>query len=163
MRFFDEQRNTFAVVETYILRSDIIFEHQEVPIYEIDVFAGIKSEYVEDMPPLENIEIPNIPKVDGAFHVRGDSMAPLLRQGDYVFCKLVPNRRGGLFFGNMYLVAFTIDGEDYVTVKYLHQSEKAGYYRIESLNPAYPPLEIPIDSVKALAIVKASLRFETIG
>lgn len=63
----------------------------------------------------------------------------------------------------MYLLSFTLDGDDYITIKYIQKSDLEGYVRLESHNPHHSPKEIPVDSIRALALVKASVRFNTWG
>ena len=93
-------------------------------------------------------------------HVKGYSMYPLLLPGDTVLYKIVPNRRGGLNFGKIYLLAFDLDGEECITIKYVHKSDRPGYYRLESCNPEFAPREVLIDNVRTMAIVKASIRYD---
>lgn len=152
----------YSVVERFILRSDVIVGEQHVPLYDLEAVAGLRALFVDEQVPMDEIQIAGIARCDGAIHVRGDSMYPRLKEGDVILYKIVPNRRGGLFFGQMYLLAFDLDGEEYITVKYVHQSDMQGYYRLESENPAYADRDIPVDCVRAMAIVKATLRYECI-
>lgn len=114
--------------------------------------------FVGSEAPVDAIEVADIPRCDGAIHVIGDSMEPVLMPGDVVLYKIVPNRRGGLFFGNMYLLAFDMDGEEYITIKYVYESDIPGHYRLVSENPRHSPCDVPISNVRAMAIIKASLR-----
>lgn len=147
----------YRVIERFILRSDTVIGKQQIPLYDLEAVAGITSLFVGEETPVEEIEIEGIPRCNGAIPVIGDSMEPILKPGEIVLYKTVPNRRGGLFFGKIYLVAFVIDGEEYITIKYVYESDRPGYYRLESENPEHPPREIPVHSVKAMAIVKASI------
>lgn len=156
-------QNDYLVVEKFILRSDTIVEGQTIPLYDIDAVAGITSLFVEEQPAVEQISLPALPRCDGAIHVIGDSMLPVLRQGDIVLYKIVQSRRGGLFFGEMYLIAFVLEGEEYICIKYVHPSHIPGHYRLESCNPNHPPRDIPIDSVRAMALIKASIRYHAVG
>lgn len=85
-------------------------------------------------------------------------MAPLFAKGDIILYKIVPNRRGGLVFGEIYLLDMVVDGDEYITVKRVFQSENPGHYILVSENPDYTPKEVVIDDVRAMAIVKASVR-----
>lgn len=162
MKELYEATGGYSVVERFILRSDTILEEQQVPLHDVEAIAGIISQEVDDYVPLEEITVPQMPKSDGAVHVRGDSMFPLLRAGDIVLYKTTNSRRANLHFGEMYLLAFDIEGEEYITVKFLHLSDTPGYYRLESFNPSHAPREVPIDCVRALARVTGSVRYCTI-
>lgn len=151
--------NDYHVIRVFRLRSDHIVEEQIIPLYDIEAVAGLVELFVDGHIPLNEIRIPNMPPCDGAIYVKGDSMEPLLHQGDIVLYKTTNSRRGGLFFGEMYLLEFYLDGEQYITVKYVYESERAGYYRLESENPNHRPREIPRDCVKAMALIKLSIRF----
>lgn len=148
----------YKLINSFILRSDTILSEQVIPLYDLDAVAGISSLLVGDEVPVDEIRIADIPRCDGAIHVIGDSMEPILHAGDIVLYKIVPNRRGGLFFGNIYLLAFDLDGEEYITIKYVHESATPGHYRLVSANPKHAPREVPISNVRAMAIVKACVR-----
>ena len=148
----------YKIIEQFTLRSDVVLGDQTVPLFDLDAFDGLTTSFVDEHPPVDEIKIDGIPRCDGAMHVKGKSMYPLLMPGDIVLFKTVPNRRGGLFFGEMYLLALDLDGEECITIKYVHQSERVGYYRLESYNPDYPPREVPVDKVRSMALVKASVR-----
>ena len=50
-------------------------------------------------------------------------MYPLLKSGDIVLYKQL-NDINDIFWGDMYLLSIDIDGEEYVTVKYIQKSER---------------------------------------
>ena len=89
-------------------------------------------------------------------------MYPLLKSGDIVLYKEVHDN-ANILYGEMYLLSFTIDGDDYVTIKYLQKADDEGFVRLVSYNPHHSPKDIPVDSIRALALVKASVRFNTMG
>ena len=96
-------------------------------------------------------------------YVRGDSMYPLLKSGDIVLYKEIPNGVQSILWGEMYLLSFTLDGEDYITIKYIQKGDDERTVRLVSHNPHHSPKDIPADSIRALALVKASVRFNTMG
>lgn len=101
-----------------------------------------------------------MPKCDGAMHVKGDSMDPPIKEGDIICFKMTQSRRGGLFFGQVYLLDFDLDGEDHLAIKRVFESDEPGYYRLESNNPDYEPVEIPRDCVRAMAMVKTEIKYK---
>lgn len=155
-------KNDSLIAKTFILRSDSIIGEQTIPLFDVDAFAGVASLFLDNAIPIDTIVIPDLPKCDGAVHVRGDSMVPLLNPGDIILYKKTNSRRGGLYFGEMYLVEFVLDGEEYIVVKYVYESERPGHYKLVSTNPKYPPKHVPIDNVRTMALVKASIRINRI-
>ena len=125
--------------------------------------ANLKSLLVnKDQNILGKISIPNIPKCDGAVYVKGDSMYPLLKSGDIIAYKEVPVEIQHIFYGEMYLVSIDIEGEEYLTVKYINQSERGcEWIKLVSYNQHHQPKDFPLSSVRALALVKLSIRMNT--
>lgn len=108
--------------------------------------------------PIDHISIPHLPKCDGAIYVTGDSMYPLLKSGDIVLYKEIYDIPNGIFWGEMYLVSVDINGEEYVTVKYLQRAATAGNVLLVSENKHHQEKEVEMDKIRALALVKASIR-----
>ena len=88
-------------------------------------------------------------------------MYPLLKSGDIVLYKQLHNL-GDIFWGDMYLLSIDIDGEEYVTVKYIQKSEQKGYIKLVSQNPHHADKDVALDRVRAIALVKASIRMNSI-
>ncbi len=63
----------------------------------------------------------------------------------------------------MYLLSIDIDGEEYITVKYIQKSDREDRVRLVSQNPHHADKEIEIDRIRAIALIKASIRMHTIG
>ena len=135
---------------------------QSVPLYSIEATAGLVPlfEQQSSHTPMNYIHIPNLPKCDGAIYVAGDSMYPLLKSGDIVLYKQLHDLND-IFWGDMYLLSIDIDGEEYVTVKYIQRSEKSGCIRLVSQNPHHADKDIEVSRVRALALVKASIRMNS--
>lgn len=96
-------------------------------------------------------------RCDGAVYVSGDSMYPILKSGDIIGFKEISSM-DYLIYGEMYLVSFNIDGDDYLAVKYINKSEKPGFIRLVSYNPHHEPMDLPVINIQAMAIVKFSVR-----
>ena len=135
---------------------------QSVPLYSIEATAGLVPlfEQQEQYIPVNYIHIPNLPKCDGAIYVAGDSMYPLLKSGDIVLYKQLHDLES-IFWGDMYLLSIDIDGEEYVTIKYIQRSDKEGYIRLVSQNQHHAEKEVALSRVRAIALVKASVRMNT--
>lgn len=139
------------------------FSHQLIPLYDFNVAAGIASLFQNGRENvLDHISIPNLSKVDGAVAITGDSMYPLLKSGDIVIYKQIHNF-DYINYGNIFIVAYNIDGDDYIVIKYIKKSSIEGYITLVSYNEHHSPVDIPVSSIRAVALVKASIRYNTMG
>ena len=132
-------------------------DERSIPLYDIDAAANLRT-ILSNAPQycLGNIHIPDAPRCDGALRVNGDSMSPLLKSGDIIaFCHVTDLQQ--LIYGEMYLVSYTLDGEDYLVVKYIKRSKQAGCIRLVSANPRHAPMDLPVKCITALAIVKLTI------
>ena len=129
----------------YMHRTDNSLPLQSVPLYSIEGTAGL---------------VP-LPKCDGAIYIVGDSMYPLLKSGDIVLYKQLGDIND-IFWGDMYLLSIDIDGEEYVTVKYIQKSDREGYVKLVSQNPHHADKDVAINRIRAIALVKASIRMNSI-
>lgn len=148
---------------SYRLRTDKSLPLQSVPLYSIEGTAGLVPLFADNSQtkPINYIHIPNLPKCDGAIYVVGDSMYPLLKSGDIVLYKQLSDL-GDIFWGDMYLLSLDIDGEEYITVKYIQKSEREGFVKLVSQNPHHADKEVAISRIRACALVKASIRMNSI-
>ncbi len=137
-----------------------IEEQASINLYDIEAAANLKTLLAnKDENILGKISIPNIPKCDGAVYVRGDSMYPLLKSGDIIAYKEVAPDVRHIIFGEMYLVSVDMDGEEYLTVKYVNKSERGDdWVKLVSYNAHHEPKDFPIEALRAIAIVKMSIR-----
>ena len=149
---------------SYLHRTDKSLPLQSVPLYSIEGTAGLRPIFAEEsnIVPKDFIHIPNLPKCDGAIYIVGDSMYPLLKSGDIILYKQLSDVRD-VFWGDMYLLSIEIDGEEYITVKYVQKSEQEGYIRLVSQNQHHADKEVEISRIRAIALIKASVRMHTIG
>ena len=155
--------NAEPSLQPYRLRSDSTVPVQSVPLYSMEATAGLVPLFTdrERFRPIDNIVIPNLPKCDGALYVAGDSMYPLLKSGDIVLYKQLHSVEE-IFWGDMYLLSIDLEGEEYVMVKYIQRSEREGYVRLVSENRHHADKEVAISRIRALALVKASIRINSI-
>ena len=143
--------------------SEPVYSFGSITLYDIEAAANLKTLFAnKDQNILGQISIPNIPKCDGAVYVKGDSMYPLLKSGDIVAYKEIPVDLQHIFFGEMYLVSIDLDGDEYLAVKYVQRSERGEeWIRLASYNPHHEPKDFPLSCVRALALVKLSIRMNT--
>lgn len=147
-------------IKTYRLKTDSTVESQQIPLYDIETVAGLVPLFGDNkvLNPVDHISIPHLPKCDGALYVTGDSMYPLLKSGDIVMYKEVNDIPNSIFWGEMYLVSIDLNGEEYVTVKYLQRGHTPHHVLLVSENKHHQDKEVEMDKIRALALVKASIR-----
>ena len=157
-----EMFNSKPELHTFAHRTDTSLPLQSVPLYSIEGTAGLVPLFTrqEEFKPVNFIYIPNLPKCDGAIYIAGDSMYPLLKSGDIVLYKQLQNIED-IFWGDMYLLSIDIDGEEYITVKYIQKADREGYVKLVSQNPHHADKDVAIDRIRALALVKASIRMNS--
>lgn len=133
-------------------------DDRSVSLYDVTAAANLKTllankgQYI-----VGKIQIPSIPRCDGALYINGDSMYPILKSGDIVGFKEI-NSFSNVIYGEMYLVSFIMDGDEYLTVKYVNRSQIEGYIKLVSYNTHHEPMDLPLDTINAMAIVKFSIR-----
>lgn len=141
---------------------EVMKENQNVPLYNIEAAANLSTIFVNDTENIDGyISLPKAPSVDGAIPIRGDSMYPLLKSGDYVIYKKVSSP-DYLIFGQMYIVEYEWDGDTQLVVKYVQRAERENFVKLVSYNIHHEPMDIPIGSIRNLALVKISVRYNTI-
>jgi len=167
LKFKTELENSTGVNEgtqVYTLRTDRNHDFQNIPLYNIEATAGLVELFQNkgDLKPIDTIHIPNLPKCDGAVFVTGDSMYPLLKSGDIVCYKQINDIANEIFWGEMYLVSVDISDEEYISVKYIQKSDKGDkYIKLVSQNQHHQPKDIHLKKVRALALIKASIRINS--
>ncbi|WP_392471256.1 helix-turn-helix transcriptional regulator [Sphingobacterium cellulitidis] len=150
--------------KVFKLRNDQLIKHQEIPLYDLEASAGLVQLFKDgnSVSPIDTISIPNLPKCDGALYVVGDSMYPLLKSGDIVMYKQVHDLPNDFFWGEMYLIHIDMDGDTYTTVKYIQKSEVSlEHIKLVSYNQHHSPKDIHLSRVRAVALVKASVRINS--
>lgn len=161
---FEQNVADVVVDKVFNLRTDRLIERQQIPIYDMEAVAGLVPLFAESYSQsvVEVMETTLIPKCDGGLRIVGDSMYPLLKSGDIVFYKQIHDIYHSIVWGEMYLISFDIDGEEYVSVKYIQKSELQDHITLVSYNEHHRPLDIHISRIRALAFIKASLRLNSI-
>ncbi|MXO07111.1 peptidase S24 [Flavobacterium sp. HBTb2-11-1] len=158
-----EDNTSVMIMKNDRKTADAIHVNQEIPLYDLEAVAGLRELFNSGEPQrvLDTIKIPNLPKCDGAISVTGDSMYPLLKSGDIVLYK--ETEFENIFFGEMYLLSVKLnDWEEYITVKYVQKSDQGSeYVKLVSQNSHHQPKDIHISKISALALIKASIRINT--
>jgi len=153
-------------VQTFKLRTDNDLQNQLIPIYNLEATAGLVELFrgSEEMEVLDTMSIPNLPRCDGAVYVAGDSMYPLLKNGDIVAYRKVEDIQNDIFWGEMYLLSIDVGEEEFVTVKYIQKSEKGiEYIKLVSENKHHQDKDVQLKKIRALALIKATIRLNTMN
>jgi phage repressor protein C with HTH and peptisase S24 domain len=150
-------------IHKYNFRTDSDQELQQIPLYNMEAIAGLVPLFNDSIKhiPIDYIQIPNLPKCDGAIYITGDSMYPLLKSGDIVLYKRVDDIINCIFWGEMYLISVDMGGEEYVTVKFIQKSDQPDFIRLVSHNQHHDDKDVPVSKIRALAFVKASIRINS--
>lgn len=139
-------------------------EENVIPVYSVEASANLNT-LALDTPINEivgRVSVPNMPRCDGATYVRGDSMYPLLQSGDLIGFKIMPVTTESIFFGEIYLLTLDVEGDRYLTVKYIYRSDRGpDHITLVSANPNHQPKEIHLSAVKGLALVKFTIRMNS--
>ncbi len=136
-----------------------------IPLYEADSITELRTLLIgEKMPsPEKYLMFPDMSSCDGAFKLRGDAMPPLLRGGDIIVYKQVWDF-ARIVWGELYVVLFLNGEEEYVTVRCLDRVDgDPNKVKLVNYDSYHTSLEIPFISIRALALVKASVRYHTMG
>lgn len=144
---------------TELKTKEAIIPEQSIPFYNVIASAGILSQIFDQHQQAEDsIFIPNMPRCDGAMQISGDSMSPILQSGDIIAFKRV-HSFDYIMWRQIYIIDFSIEGDDYLAIKRLKKSEKGeDYVQLVSENPEHDPIDIPRSAIRHLAIVKFSIR-----
>lgn len=138
-----------------------ITKETTIPLYDINAAAGLRLLFESGKQNIiDTIKIPYITKSDGAIFITGDSMYPLMKSGDIAVYRQI-HSLDYLHYGDIYIVSYSVEGDEYVVIKYVQRSDKKDHLKLVSYNEHYNPVDIPISSVMAIAIVQANIRYNT--
>lgn len=159
----NEVKSNIQPNHTFALSTDRKVQVQDIPLYDLSATAGIMAIFNDlSITPEDYLRVPNLPPVDGAIYVRGESMTPLLKSGDIIIYKKLALSLDSILWGQIYLLQFDAGGDTFTVVKYIQKSDDPERIRLVSHNSHFEPKDIPLSSIRALAIVKASITFHTI-
>lgn len=136
--------------------------HELIPVYDISAAANLQTLFTDSAQHLlGKIKILNAPQCDGAIYVRGDSMYPLIKSGDTVCFKQLQSINN-LIAGEIYVVDFNVEGDDFLVVKYVKwEDDDRTHIRLISYNEHHQDVVIPVSAVRAIALVKITVRINS--
>lgn len=128
------------------------------PVYDIDVTAGSLSRPMmfADEHIVGAVNMPNISKDCRIVRVSGDSMNPVICNGDFIAVRELTNM-SQIFWGHIYVVVL----DDYRMVKYLRKHPDQDKVILRSENPRYDDMEVYRSDIKELLVVQNILHIDT--
>ncbi len=137
-----------------------INEKNMVPLYDLGKMVALNGSFIgEHQKPIDYVYIPNVSACDGAAFVRGNAMAPYLSAGDIVLFQHIKNIPSGIYFGEIYLLSLLLEGNEYVVIRKVTKSNDQEQVSLTGYNPEAKPQDIPVESIQAMAIVKAGIKY----
>lgn len=108
------------------------------------------------------LSIPKANNCDGAGYVDTDSMYPLIKPGD-IICYKTSNDTEYIHWGEMYALYLKLETDEILTIKYVQKSDLGDdYIQLVSHNQEYNPKDIPKTDILWKAIIKVSIRYNSI-
>lgn len=129
------------------------------PVYDVDVTAGVASGRNE-LFASENIvgwvNLPNMSPNCRIVRVSGDSMAPVINDGDFVAVREVSNPNQ-IYWGQIYVVQL----DDFRLVKYLRRHSDPNMVVLRSENPNYDDMDVRRSDIHEMLLVQHVLHLNT--
>ena len=138
--------------------ADIDGPRNGTPVYDIDVTAGTmpRAQMFADEQIIGTVNLPDMVSRDSRIvRVSGDSMSPVIRNGDFIAVRELTNTRQ-IYWGQIYVVML----DDYRMVKYVRRNSNPAMVTLHSENPAYDDMEVLRDEIRDLMFVQAVLHFD---
>ena len=128
------------------------------PVYDIDVTAGImpRARMFANENIIGYIKLPGIPSDCRIVKVSGDSMSPVIRNGDMIAVRELTNIKQ-IFWGQIYVVIL----DDYCMVKYVRRHNDPDKVILRSENPKYDDMEIERAEIRDMMFVQHILHVDT--
>lgn len=128
------------------------------PVYDIDVTAGAspRAAIFTDEQIVGWVNLPDLTGQDNRIiRVNGDSMVPVIGNGDYVVVREVTNKQY-IFWGQIYVVLL----DDFRMLKYVRRNADPQLVTLRSANPEYDDMEINRDDIRNMLLVRQILHLE---
>ncbi len=129
------------------------------PVYDVDATAGASSGRNE-LFSSENIvgwvNLPNMSPNCRIVRVSGDSMAPVIQDGDFVAVREVSNPNQ-IYWGQIYVVQL----DDFRVVKYLRRHTDPNMVVLRSENPQYDDMDVRRSDIHEMLLVQHVLHINT--
>ena len=126
--------------------------HAATPVYDVDATAGVMSGRNE-LFSSENIvgwvNLPNMSPNCRIVRVSGDSMSPVIMDGDFIAVREVSNPNQ-IYWGQIYVVQL----DDFRVVKYLRRHTDPNMVVLRSENPNYDDMDVLCSDIHEMLLVQ---------
>lgn len=148
-------KNIYYFIDKQILKFQERDEFPEgaIQYYDTDASAGIPEMFdKENGVKHKKIIVPGYSDCNFALNVWGDSMKPVICNGEIIICK--EWKENFIDFGNIYLIFTT---ENHKMIKYIQPGSNDSKIKCVSENTFYQPIEIMKKDILKLFIVKGHI------
>ena len=129
------------------------------PVYDVDATAGVASGR-SDLFASESIvgwvNLPNMSPDCRIVRVSGDSMAPVISDGDFIAVREVSNL-SQIYWGQIYVIQL----DDFRVVKYVRRHSDPNMVVLRSENPNYDDMDVLRTDIHELLLVQHILHLNT--
>lgn len=131
-----------------------------LPVYDLDVTAGAltRERMFADERIVGRLSMPGVDKMCKIVRVSGDSMSPVIDNGDYIAVREVADT-SIIYWGQIYVVLL----DDYRMVKYLRRHADPSMVVLRSANPEYDDIDVPKSSIRGLFVVSKIVKVVEAG
>ena len=131
--------------------------NQGTPVYDIDVTAGSmpRASMFTDDRIVGWVDLPGMSSECRIVKVNGDSMKPVICNGDYVAIRELTSMRH-IFWGEIYVVML----DDYRLIKYVRRNDDPNLVTLRSANKDYDDMDVPRSDIREMMIVKQILHVD---
>ncbi|MBR1726439.1 MAG: LexA family transcriptional regulator [Muribaculaceae bacterium] len=131
---------------------------QGTPVYDIDVTAGSmpRAAMFTDDRIVGWVDLPGMPSGSRIIKVNGDSMKPVICNGDYVAIRELTSMQH-IFWGEIYVVLL----DDYRLIKYVRRNEDPRMVTLRSANKDYDDMDVLRSDIREMMIVQQILHIDT--
>ncbi len=129
------------------------------PVYDIDVTAGAmpRSRMFADDQIMGWIDLPEVAGSDHRIvRVNGDSMQPIIRNGDYIALRELTNMQY-IYWGQIYVVIL----DDFRVIKYVRKNADPAMVTLRSANPDYDDMDVYRNDIRDMMLVHQILHIDT--
>ena len=132
--------------------------HKGARVYNLDVTAGgmTRDRMFADDQVIGTINMPTVHPDCCVVRVSGDSMAPVIGNGDLIAIREVRNT-SLIFWGQIYVVLL----DDYRMVKYVRRHPDDSMVILRSENSQYDDIEVPKSEIRDLFLVENIIRIDS--
>ena len=129
------------------------------PVYDVDATAGMtsgRSELFASENIIGWVNLPNVSPNCRIVRVSGDSMSPVISDGDFIAVREVSNL-SQIYWGQIYVIQL----DDFRLVKYVRRHSDPNMVVLRSENPNYDDMDVLRSDIHELLLVQHILHLNT--